>query len=110
MLLSLKTSLRLAVAAALALNFVGMARAQLLVVPGNNATTEGNSNNYWPFFNGSSEAMRYQQVYGSSAFTALSGAAWITEMAFRADSLNSSFSLNNGGIQLSLSTTQAGPD
>jgi hypothetical protein len=102
--------------AALVLLLLGPAqslRAQVIVVPGAQAATEGNIGNGFPFNIGFAglATQRYQQVYGSSAFAGLSGPSLITEMAFRVDGVTgSSFSTVLPDMQINLSTTAFGPD
>ncbi len=85
--------------------------ATSIVVPGADATKEGNSNNSFPFnidpFGLSSQ--RYQQVYAASAFGATP--LLITQIAFRPDGIGgAAFSSTLPDIQIDLSTTSAGPD
>lgn len=81
--------------------------ADTIVAPGSLTSTEGNSNNRFPFF--SISAMRYQQVYGASLFASLPvGGVTITGIKFRLEQFESSFSSTLPDIQLDLSTTSAG--
>lgn len=100
-----------ALAAALLL-LVTPAPAAMVVVPGNLATTEGNTSNSFPFsLPVAVGSMRYQQVYGSTAFGALGGPALITQIAFRPDAVGgAAFSSTLSNIQFNLSTTAAAPD
>ena len=84
------------------------AQAQDVIVPGNFATTEGDSNNGYPFNLSlfSLTSQRYQQVYNSSLFSSLpAGGVEITGMAFRVDEGGSSFSSTLPDVQIDLSTT-----
>ena len=79
-----------------------------LVVPGSNATTEGDSGNILPF--GSGGSVRYQQVYASTAFASLTlGGEYITQIAFRPDAAQGAFT-STQTVQLNLSTTSKSPD
>src|SRR5262245_51915869 len=83
----------------------GLADAQV-VVPNNRATTDGNLNNRFPFLvNG---GQRYQQVYAADQFSA---PLVIGRVAFRLDGPTSTpFSRTLSNVQITLSTTAAGPD
>lgn len=84
-------------------------QAQDVIVPGNFASTEGDSNNGYPFNISafSLTSQRYQQVYNSSLFSSLpAGGVEITGMAFRIDvGTGASFSSTLPDIQIDLSTT-----
>ena len=88
------------------------AMANTLVAPGNLASTEGDSNNAYPFniSDFSLNSQRYQQVYNASIFSSLpAGGVIITGIAFRVDDgTGKSFSSTLSDIQLDLSTTSAG--
>src|SRR5688572_29948313 len=90
------------------------AHAATLVVPNDLSASEGNDGNGFPFSIQGAQipSMRYQQVYGSSQFTALSASGeFITEIRFRPDATNGSpFSATLPDIQINLSTTAAAPD
>lgn len=86
-----------------------MAGAGTIIVPGTAASTEGNQNSSFPFNIGDFGVVsqRYQQVYSGSSF--FDGA--ITRIAFRPDAVTgSAFFMAISNIQISLSTTAAGPD
>jgi hypothetical protein len=83
----------------------------VLVIPGGDASTEGNSSNGLPFnISGISIASeRYQQVYGSSAFP--DNLILITGIDFRPDAtFGSAFSNTIPSIQIDLSTTPSAVD
>jgi hypothetical protein len=85
--------------------------SNVLVVPGGDATTEGNSSNGLPFnITGIGETSeRYQQVYGSSAFG--DSSILITGIDFRPDAaFGSAFSNTIPSIQIDLSTTPSAVD
>lgn len=85
-----------------------LAQASTVVVPGFDASTEGNGGNSYPFGSGFS-SQRYQQVYGASAFS--DGLLMITQIAFRPDAtLGSAFTATLPNIQIDLSTTSAAVD
>lgn len=100
-----------AVAAAAALVLLGSPalHADVLVVsPGAQTASEGNTDNILPF---STAPVRYQQVYGAASFSSLSGPAEITDILFRPDSVfGNSFSSILPNVQIDLSTTTAQPD
>jgi len=76
-----------------------------IIVPNSLATTEGNSNNAWPF-NTDSDSMRYQQVYNSAEFSAIGGAFYIDEILFRPDlETGNAFSTTLTSVDIYLSTT-----
>jgi hypothetical protein len=87
------------------------ASAQVLVAPGGLASTEGDSNNAYPFNIGAIgiTSQRYQQIYNSSLFSILpSGGVLITGIAFRvSNNSGDPFSAALPDIQLDLSTTSA---
>ena len=93
---------------------VASAQAATLVVPNGLNTSEGNDNNAFPFSIEGAQipSMRYQQVYGSSQFGALSATGeFITEIRLRPDAANgSAFAATLPDIQINLSTTAAAPD
>ena len=81
-----------------------VAQAGMIVVPNSLTSTEGNSNNDWPF----AISLRYQQVYAASQFA---DSALITRIAFRPDAtFGGAFSEMIANIQIDLSTTSATPD
>jgi hypothetical protein len=86
--------------------------AQNVVVPNALANVEGNANNGLPFnisaFNLTSE--RYQQVYGSGDFGAITGPTLITAITFRPDSGGAAFNSTLPNVQINLSTTAAAVD
>jgi hypothetical protein len=90
------------------------ARADIFIVsPGAQTSVEGNLDNDLPFdltlVPLSSE--RYQQVYASTEFAALSGPALITQLLFRPDAVfGFAFSSTLPDIQIDLSETHAAPD
>jgi hypothetical protein len=87
----------------------GRSAADQIVVPGGSATQEGDANNTIPFGVGDpSLTMRYQQVYGASAFP---GGPWrITQSAFRTDgTFGHPFTSAAPLVQINLSTTMRGP-
>lgn len=86
-----------------------MAYGATIVVPGADASTEGDTNNGFPFniaaFNNTS-SQRYQQVYSSTQFG--SGPILITGIDFRPDaSFGAAFSSTLPNISIDLSTTAA---
>ncbi len=82
------------------------AAAQTLVSPNFAAAVEGNSNNAFPFHY--NQSARYQQVYAASEFSALTGPALITQIAFRPDAgAGAAFSTAFASVQFNLSTTSA---
>ena len=94
--------------------FAGGVRADTFIVaPNGNAGTEAASNNGFPFNIGDfgTSAMRYQQVYGSSQFSALGGPGLITQILFRPDDqTGGAFSTTLPDIQINMSTTAATVD
>jgi hypothetical protein len=81
-----------------------VAQADAIVVPNSLTSTEGNSNNDWPF----AIALRYQQVYAASQFA---DSGLITRIAFRPDAtFGGAFSEMIANIEIDLSTTSATPD
>jgi len=102
------------VLAFLASGAMAWSQTQIVIVPGDLASTEGNINNVLPFDIAviplASE--RYQQVYDASLFSALpAGGALITGLSFRVDgTYGGSFSSTLPEIQLNLSTTGAGEE
>lgn len=87
------------------------AQTAVIVAPNANAATEGDSNNCIPT-TGCLAIDRYQQVFESSQFGAMSGPEFITEIAFRRDGDNFvlPFSYSFSNIVIGLSTTSAAPD
>ena len=86
--------------------------ASFVVVPGAQASVEGNANNGFPFNIGafSASSMRYQQGFAASQFSSLSGPALITQIAFRPDANAGAFVSTLSSIQINLSTTTANPN
>jgi PEP-CTERM motif len=90
----------------------GMVKADVIIVPSQDANVEGNFNNGFPFdisvFGISSQ--RYQQVYAASEFASLAGPQLITQIGFRPDAFfGSAFSSTLPNIRIDLSTTSASP-
>jgi hypothetical protein len=89
---------------------VHTALANTIIVP---ASAEGNTalaND--PFYNnGFPLGMRYQQIYGATAFQSAGGSLTITQLLFRPDGVTgAAFSGTIPDIQINLSTTSASPD
>lgn len=84
--------------------------ASYVVVPGA-ASAAGNSENNFPFLIRSTESMRYQQVYGASAFPGLqaAGGGWVMRLLFRPDILSHAY-YDYIDVQINLSTTSHAPD
>jgi len=84
------------------------ALADVIVVPDTLATTEGNDNNFGPFFNNS---VRYQQVYSASQFPSSMGPLQITQIAFRPDGsvTDPNLIIIFNSVQMDLSTTSTTP-
>ena len=80
-----------------------------IVAPNDLTSTEGNSDNGYPF--SVAETMRYQQVYAASQFgTIATGGGMITQIAFRPDAVYGyAFTHTIASIRIDLSTTAAGP-
>jgi hypothetical protein len=85
-----------------------------VVVPNSARTTEGDTNNSFPFNIGiiGIPSQRYQQVYAASQFGGLpSGGGLITQIIFRPDAtFGNAFTSTLPDIQLDLSTTSAPDD
>ncbi|MGD9632938.1 MAG: hypothetical protein AB7G28_20865 [Pirellulales bacterium] len=80
-----------------------------LVVPAESLNDEGNSNNRYPF--AADFGMRYQQIYGASAFESFHEPLSILGIAFRADGpLGVPFTVEHPQIDLKLSRTAKAPD
>jgi hypothetical protein len=80
----------------------------LIVVPGAQTNSEGNSENRFPF---NTSSQRYQQVYAASSFSALTGPSLLTQIIFRPDAtFGDAFASTLLDIQINLSTTSAAPD
>jgi hypothetical protein len=96
---------------AVGLAWTKFAQADVFIVsPGTATSVEGNSANSYPFSIGSF-GMRYQQVYGASDFSALSGPGLITQILFRPDAtFGAAFTSIAPNVQIDLSTTSAAPD
>jgi hypothetical protein len=89
------------------LGAVNAAQAEILTVPNNLSSIEGNADNSLPF----STETRYQQVFAASEFAFLSEPALITKISFRPDAIyGEPFSARIRDIQLALSTTNAAVD
>jgi hypothetical protein len=89
------------------LGAVNAAQAEILTVPSNLSSTEGNVNNASPF----RFAGRNQQIFAASEFTFLSQPALITKISFRPDAIfGEPFSATIPNIQIALSTTSATVD
>ena len=86
---------------------------QNVVVPNAFANVPGDTNNGFPFNLGSftSSTQRYQQVYASNQFSAISVPTFISAISFRVatDGSGSAFSSTLPSIQINLSTTSATP-
>jgi PEP-CTERM motif len=110
--MTMKTNALKLIASLVVCGLAASAQAQTLVAPGNLTSTEGDSNNGFPFNIQvqSLSSQRYQQVYDASLFSSLpAGGVEITGIAFRVDdSFGNSFSSTLPDIQLDLSTTSAG--
>jgi hypothetical protein len=81
-----------------------------VVVPNSATTTEGNSNNSYPFdlTEAGLSSQRYQQVYAASQF---GGGGLITQIIFRPDAFaGHAFTSALPDIQIDLSTTSAADD
>jgi hypothetical protein len=78
-----------------------------IVVPNGLGGVEGNTDNGYPFSIGG--AMRYQQIFGASGFSALPpGGGLITKIAFRTDGVyGATFSTTTPDVRISLSTSLA---
>jgi hypothetical protein len=82
-------------------------QAEIITVPNQLATQEGNSNNAIPF----TFSSRNQQVYANTAFSPIVGPELITEILFRPDAqFGAAFSATIPNIMINLSTTQFAPD
>jgi hypothetical protein len=94
-------------AAFIVLGVIDAAQAEILTVPSELSSTEGNVNNVNPFtFSG-----RNQQVFAASEFVFLSQPAFITKISFRPDAIfGRPFSATIPNIQIALSTTSARVD
>ncbi len=91
----------------------GSAHGASIVVPNNLATNEAGNNNTFPFDIAASSlsSQRYQQIYGSSDFSAMPGGGYITQICFRPDhTQGGAFTSSLPGVVIQLSTTAAGPD
>src|ERR1039457_3625815 len=105
------------IAATLALPAIS-SKAATVTTPNGVTSTEGNSNNSFPFNLAGdsgevpSGTQRYQQIYSSSEFSALSaGGEYITRIAFRPDAtFGAAFASTLPDIRIDLSTTAAGVD
>jgi hypothetical protein len=90
------------------------ARADIFIVsPGAETSVEGNLDNEAPFDLAQIplSSARYQQVYASTEFAALSGPAFITQLLFRPDAVfGFAFSSTLPDIQIDLSETHAAPN
>src|ERR1700730_15812474 len=100
-------------ALACVLTLASSAQATLIVVPNSLAATEGNAFNCIPV-TGCLNSFRYQQVFASSQFGALSSPAFITQIAFRNRANvappSPPFSESFSDVVIGLSTTSAAQD
>jgi hypothetical protein len=88
------------------LGLAGVAWAASVTTPGAVKTTEGNSDNLYPF-NG--EPIRYQQIVGATEFGG--GAGWISQILLRPDAASgAAFSETLTNVQINLSTTKIPPN
>jgi hypothetical protein len=90
----------------------GIAHAQNVVVPNVDASAEGSTANNAPFNLAilGFTSMRYQEVYNSSQFGALSGPEDITQILFRPDATyGAAFTSTLPDVQIDLSTTSNKP-
>ena len=79
-----------------------------VVVPNSAATTEGDTNNSWPFDRDGAGSQRYQQLYVASQF---GGGGLITQLVFRPDSFaGSAFTSTLPDIQIDLAYSSAADD
>ena len=82
---------------------VSVVHAVAITVPGTFESTEGDSNNAYPFNIGGTPApqpsMRYQQIYSASEFSA---GGVIDEIRFRVDGSDSSFSQTGIDVRIDL--------
>ena len=99
------------IAAGWAFLTAGIATANVIVVPGDLATTEGNSASFLPFniSRVGATRQRYQQVYLASEFGGVSGI--IDTIAFRSDrDTPSGFQVFGYGVEIRLAHTPKTPD
>jgi hypothetical protein len=79
-----------------------------VVVPNSARTTEGDSNNSWPFNRDGAGSQRYQQLYVASQF---GGGGLITQLVFRPDAFaGSAFTSTLPDIQIDLAYSSAADD
>ena len=90
-----------------------VAMADIMVVsPGPETSTEGGIQNGFPFNvgNTTSSSMRYQQVYTSADFSAITSPSLITAILFRPDAtFGAAFSTTLSNVTIDLSTTSKTP-
>ena len=97
---------RFSVLAIAVLTLTGVAWAGGVTTPGSVKTTEGNSDNLYPF-NG--DPIRYQQIIAATEFSG--GAGWITQIRLRPDAASgAAFSETLNSVQINLSTTATSPE
>src|SRR5262249_34309748 len=90
--------------ATLFLPLLASTRAGTIVAPGALATTDGNTNNQYPFL--IDGGMRYQQVYAASEFRSPGAPVLISALAFRLDVTTAMpFSTTLSDVTIQLSTT-----
>ena len=79
-----------------------------VVVPNSARTTEGDTNNSWPFDRDGAGSQRYQQLYVASQF---GGGGLITQLVFRPDAFaGSAFTSTLPDIQIDLAYSSAADD
>jgi hypothetical protein len=103
--------LRFSAVAMLAIGFSTLTCASVIVAPGSDTSTEGNSNNGFPFNVApfGIPSMRYQQAYAASNFSSVGGPILISAIEFRPDADAGPFSSTLSDVQIDLSTTSATP-
>jgi hypothetical protein len=85
-----------------------LVRAQTIVTPNGLSNSYGGAVNVAPFDIGVVylSSMRYQQMYDASQFSSVTpGGGYITQIAFRAASIDGAFSATLQNVQFNLSTT-----
>src|SRR6188474_716079 len=100
-------NIRILTSIALTAVFTSFSYGALLVAPGAWASTEGPTNNTFPFGGG---GVRVQQVYAASEFTSVGGPLVISAMLFRLDVATGLPFSESVTWTVSLSTTSAAPD
>ncbi len=96
------------VALACATPFAAVSAPVSIVAPNAQAGTAGEVGNFFPFFRNSS--LRYQQVFEASEFSALTGPATLTGIAFRCDDIKCGAFSEDVSATISFSTTSASAD